>query len=187
MSEQHWQTFLRKVANLNAFVAQAEADQHLHRALIDCETHDQVVSLAAERGFNIARRWGEPDPALDTDVCSNSSPPQILPAAASLWGLLPLPPIGEERTAVLISNDTVRLELIRSNAAASPENFWYDQAEDEWVALLQGQACLRFENEPSLHYMQTGDQLLIPVGRRHRVESTSGGHGCLWLALFLKC
>ena len=39
-----------------------------------------------------------------------------------------------------------RIERIVSEGHVSPEGFWYDQDEPEWVALIRGTAELEFEN-----------------------------------------
>ena len=56
----------------------------------------------------------------------------------------------------------------------------YDQPRDEWVALLKGEAELRFDSGES-RLLYAGDSLVIPAHRRHRVERTS--HDAVWLAL----
>ncbi|MFP5411645.1 MAG: cupin domain-containing protein [Gammaproteobacteria bacterium] len=53
------------------------------------------------------------------------------------------------------------------------------------MALLQGEAELRFEDETAPRRLAPGDWLLIEAGRRHRVESTSAVPPAVWLAVFL--
>ena len=53
----------------------------------------------------------------------------------------------EELVQTLLSTPGVRIQRIVSLGHASPEGFWYDQAEHEWVLLLKGAARLRFEGE----------------------------------------
>jgi cupin 2 domain-containing protein len=85
---------------------------------------------------------------------------------------------------VLFASDNVRIERIVSRAAASPEGFWYDQIEDEWVIVLDGHAVLSMpDGRVSL---AKGDTLFIPAQTRHRVESTSDNPPCLWLCVFIK-
>ncbi|WP_235299920.1 Nif11-like leader peptide family natural product precursor [Synechococcus sp. GFB01] len=62
MAEADLQRFLRKVEQLNAFVALSEANPELRRQLRDCSHHNAVVELARRCGFEIGRRWGEPAP-----------------------------------------------------------------------------------------------------------------------------
>lgn len=55
----------------------------------------------------------------------------------------------------------MRLERIHSNEAKSPEGFWYDQTEYEWVIVLKGNAKLRFKEEESARELKEGDSVLI--------------------------
>ena len=92
-----------------------------------------------------------------------------------------LAPPGEcEETIHLLSGDAFRLEAITSRGQASPSDFWYDQENDEWVALLRGSAALEFDNGEILH-LKEGDFLLIEAHGRHRVSMTS--NDAVWLAL----
>ena len=93
--------------------------------------------------------------------------------------------MGTEQIEVLLQQGGLRLERIHSCAASTPPGQWYDQEQGEWVALLQGSAQLRFEDEPEPRQLHAGDWLWIAPHRRHRVEATDGGRGCLWLALYL--
>ena len=102
---------------------------------------------------------------------------------ANLFALpVQLPP--HEVTEILLRHDGIRVERIISTGQASPPDFWYDQAEDEWVAVLQGEAALQWE-DGSMTAMSTGAWLLIPAHKKHRVHFTSQEPPCIWLALFL--
>lgn len=96
----------------------------------------------------------------------------------------PCPPSGEERTEVLLETRAWRLERIHSCDCSSPEGFWYEQQEHEWVMLLQGTAGLRFADQPADLVLRSGDSLWIRPGRRHRVTATDQAPGTIWLALF---
>jgi len=85
---------------------------------------------------------------------------------------------------VLAQSSCVRIERIVSHGQKSPDGFWYDQSEDEWVIVLQGEATLRLEGQSNLHRLRTGDYLLIPAHVRHRVESTLSNPTTIWLAVF---
>jgi cupin 2 domain-containing protein len=89
----------------------------------------------------------------------------------------------EELTETLLTGDSLRIERIVSRGHASPEGFWYDQEQDEWVALLKGSAGLRIEGEPDIINLRPGDSLLIPAHTRHRVEWTAEGEDTVWLAV----
>jgi len=169
MAEAQLQQFLEKVRQLNAFVALTEADPALRRELGDCASHHDVVALARRCGFEIGRRWGE----TETSTAGN---PNLLAG--------PCPADGQELTTLLLETATLRLERIHSCRAASPPGFWYDQAEEEWVLLLQGSARIRFADEAMDLELNRGDVLSIPAGRRHRLEATDGPPGTIWLALF---
>ena len=73
-----------------------------------------------------------------------------------------------------------KLERIVSNGEASEPGFWYDQDDDEWCALIKGQACLKFEGGGSVE-LSEGDALTIPAHCKHRVASVS--QDAVWLAL----
>jgi cupin 2 domain-containing protein len=177
MADADLQQFLEKIRQLNAFVALTERHPQLREALRQCSHHDEVVALARSQGFAIGRRWGE------------SNEPQRTPAVVSpgsmgslLSGSPPSP--GEEILEVLISTGNLRLERIHSCQASSPQGFWYEQEEHEWVCLLQGRASLAFDDEREPRILQTGDALLIRAGRRHRVVATDPDPGTIWLAMF---
>lgn len=80
------------------------------------------------------------------------------------------------------TNSGVRIERIISAGQVSPPGFWYDQAQNEWVLLLQGQAELTWE-DGSVVSLQKGEWLFIPAHMRHRVSWTSSEPPCIWLAV----
>ena len=86
-----------------------------------------------------------------------------------------------ERSEALLTRPGLRIERILSMGQASPEGFWYDQAEDEFVALLAGCARLRIEGDTNALHFVSGDWVHLPAGCRHRVEWTS--EDALWLAV----
>lgn len=92
--------------------------------------------------------------------------------------------IPEEITEILLNNKNVRIEKTISNGQCSPEHFWYDQDEDEFVFLLQGKAEILFENQEKIT-LNKGNYLLIPAHKKHRVEKTSTNPPCIWLCIFL--
>lgn len=89
----------------------------------------------------------------------------------------------EELLQCIVKKDNIRIERIVSNGHVTPADQWYDQNEDEWVILLQGQATLLFENNRELVSLNPGDYLLIPAHTRHRVEWTNPYVNTLWLAV----
>ena len=78
----------------------------------------------------------------------------------------------------------VRIERIVSQGHRSPEGFWYDQDQAEWVLLVQGAASLRFEKNDRLVHLNPGDYLNIAAHEKHRIESTSTSERAIWLAVF---
>ncbi len=92
--------------------------------------------------------------------------------------------VPEELTDILVNSDAVRVERIGSTGHRSPDQFWYDQDENEWVVVLQGEATLRFEGQDELRRFGPGDHTTIPAHCRHRVESTSADEPTVRLAVF---
>ncbi|MHC1724607.1 MAG: cupin domain-containing protein [Syntrophobacteraceae bacterium] len=90
----------------------------------------------------------------------------------------------EELFEVIGGSERVRIERIVSQGHASPEGFWYDQGESEWVMVLQGSACLRFEEKERLVVLGPGDWVDIPAHVRHKVEWTDSNQKTVWLAVF---
>jgi cupin 2 domain-containing protein len=77
-----------------------------------------------------------------------------------------------------------RIERIVSNGQSSPEGFWYDQHETEWVVVLQGEAKILFQGEDQPIHLRSGDHVLIEPRRKHRVAWTSPSETTIWLAVF---
>ena len=96
---------------------------------------------------------------------------------------LPDPLPDEEEVIALIHSQNLRVERIVSTGQTTPEGQWYDQDEDEWVVLIQGEAVLEYENGEKLR-LATGDHILLPARCRHRVAYTSHHPPCIWLAVF---
>jgi cupin 2 domain-containing protein len=88
-----------------------------------------------------------------------------------------------ERLDRLLARPGVTIERIVSTGQASPPGFWYDQPRGEWVAVLAGEARLRFEDEPAPRILRRGEFVEIAPRRRHRVEWTDPGAPTVWLAV----
>jgi cupin 2 domain-containing protein len=88
----------------------------------------------------------------------------------------------EELTTVLQAGDGVRIERIVSTGHRSPDGFWYDQDQHEWVVVLKGAAKLEFEDRTVS--MAPGDSILIPAHPPHRVLWTTAEEPTVWLAVF---
>ena len=89
-----------------------------------------------------------------------------------------------EIVETILSAPGVRIERIVSFGQASPEGFWYDQPEAEWVLVLAGAARLRFADEAEARTLGPGDHVHIAAYRRHRVEWTDPERPTIWLAVF---
>lgn len=100
----------------------------------------------------------------------------------NIWAL-PERRSDREIMETLCASTDVRIERIISTGQVSPPGFWYDQEQDEWVALLQGQAELIWA-DGRRRVLAPGDWLLIPAHERHRVAWTSHDPPCIWLAVF---
>jgi cupin 2 domain-containing protein len=68
----------------------------------------------------------------------------------------------EEITETLVHTKSFRIERTVSHGHASPEGFWYDQDQIEFVLLIQGAARLRFEEK--VIEMKASDWINIPRG-----------------------
>ncbi len=90
----------------------------------------------------------------------------------------------EELTEVLAEATSIRIERIVCHGHASPEGYWYDQDENEWVVVLKGRAKLLFEGDDEPLEMRSGDFVNIPAHKRHRVEWTTPEEPTVWLAVF---
>jgi cupin 2 domain-containing protein len=93
---------------------------------------------------------------------------------------------GEERTELLAGGSGARVERIVSFGQSSPEGFWYDQEEAEWVAVLSGRGAVELEGEETPRELGPGDTLWIPAHARHRVAWTATDEPTVWLAVFLR-
>jgi cupin 2 domain-containing protein len=78
----------------------------------------------------------------------------------------------------------VRIERIVSHGHASPDGFWFDQVQQEWVMVLKGAARLRFEGEVPPVEMKPGDLVNIPVHTKRRIGWFSPDEQTVWLAIF---
>jgi cupin 2 domain-containing protein len=84
----------------------------------------------------------------------------------------------------ILENNKTRIERIISKGHNSPEDFWYDQAENEWVIVLQGQAKILFKGCDGPVLLAEGDYINIPKHVKHRVEWTKPNTETIWLAVF---
>ena len=90
--------------------------------------------------------------------------------------------LDEEEIKQIASFKDVRIERIISTGQTSD---WYDQDEDEWVCLLQGEAVLEFEDSAKKK-LRAGDTIFLKAHLKHRVAHTSSNPQCIWLCVFSK-
>lgn len=88
----------------------------------------------------------------------------------------------EELFTSLLDKPSVKIERIVSKGHSSPKQGWYEQSQDEWLIVLQGEAIISFE-----HHQQSlagGDYLMIPAGLKHKLSWTKPDVETVWLAVF---
>lgn len=105
-----------------------------------------------------------------------------LPTPGNLLADLPAA-LPQELFETLAGGNGVRIERILSQGQASPADFWYDQAENEYVLLMQGAARIAFAEGAEVA-LAPGDWLNLPAHCRHRVAWTDPEQITIWLAVF---
>ena len=103
--------------------------------------------------------------------------------SASIFADIPKT-LPEELCQTLLKKPNLRIERIVSKGHSSANGFWYDQNQDEWVMVLQGQARLKFFDGSSIE-LAVGDYLLIPANCKHQVEWTTPTMETVWLAIHI--
>jgi cupin 2 domain-containing protein len=87
----------------------------------------------------------------------------------------------EELFEEILSSQNVKIERIVSKGHSSPKSGWYDQANNEWVIVIQGEAVIAFEKEEV--HLNTGDYCNIPAHTKHKVLWTLPNSETVWLAV----
>ena len=59
MSKKDYERFLFKIDQLNQLVELINNSHENYILFISCKTHDDVVKLAKQWGYEIGERWGE--------------------------------------------------------------------------------------------------------------------------------
>ncbi len=91
--------------------------------------------------------------------------------------------VPEELFTTIHRAEGLRIERIVSRGQTSPEGFWYDQEENEWIILLEGGAAVEFEGEREPIELLRGSYLNIPSHTRHRVAWTDPSQKTVWVAI----
>ena len=89
----------------------------------------------------------------------------------------------EELFTDILKMEGFRVERIVSHGHTSPDGFWYDQDQNEWVMVLEGAARILFDGETDAVELRPGDYLTIQAHKRHRVEWTAPDQRTVWLAI----
>jgi len=83
----------------------------------------------------------------------------------------------------LLRSENLRIERILSKGQSSPETGWYDQAENEWVIVLEGVGTIVFADGTEVK-LERGDYIHIPSHEKHKVTWTDPENVTVWLAIF---
>ena len=59
MTKKDYDQFLYKIDQLNKLVELISKSSEKYQLIIDCKTHEEVVELAKQWGYQIGKRWGE--------------------------------------------------------------------------------------------------------------------------------
>ena len=59
MAKKDYEKFLHKIEQLNKLVELINDSPEKYELIISCSTHEDVVLLAKQWGFDIGKRWGE--------------------------------------------------------------------------------------------------------------------------------
>jgi cupin 2 domain-containing protein len=89
-----------------------------------------------------------------------------------------IPATGEDFTT-LLEHENVRIVRIVSSEHVEPVE--YVQEEDEWVAVIEGEATLEVGGEGVT--LRRGESLFIPAHTPHTVTTTR--YGTVWLAVHI--
>ncbi len=87
----------------------------------------------------------------------------------------------EEVFQKILETSEFTLERIISYGHSSPKSGWYEQTENEWVLLLEGEAVVSFEDKDVR--LCKGDYINIPALTKHKVSWTKPEVETVWLAL----
>jgi cupin 2 domain-containing protein len=86
--------------------------------------------------------------------------------------------LSEEQFDTLLKTKTLSIEKITSNGQTSSQ--WYEQNEDEWVVIIEGEGTLLFEDKREVR-LKKGEHLYIPKHTKHKVIYTASP--TIWLAV----
>ncbi len=90
----------------------------------------------------------------------------------------------DENIYNIFESKNIKIERIVSWGQSTPNDFWYNQPHDEWILLLNGEACIAYDDNRTFN-IRHGDYMLIPAFQKHKVTHTSSEPKCVWLAIHL--
>lgn len=99
----------------------------------------------------------------------------------NIYDINPFLPSENEVINNIIDTNNVRIEHIISTGQSSPDNFWYDQNQNEWVVVLEGYGIIEYFDGNTIE-LKKGNSLYIPAHKKHRVKETA--NPTIWLAVF---
>ena len=88
----------------------------------------------------------------------------------------------DELFSIILKQNNMHIERIVSKGHTTPVGEWYDQNQNEWILLIQGQARLRLFDDQVID-LNKGDYYFIPAHLKHRVEWTTPEYETIWLAI----
>ena len=88
----------------------------------------------------------------------------------------------EEIFQTITQNENIKIERIISYGQTTPKEYWYDQSEDEFVLVLEGEAKISYDDK-SIYHLKKGNSLYIKANQKHQVTYTS--NPTIWLAIFI--
>ena len=83
----------------------------------------------------------------------------------------------------ILSKNSIKIERIISKGHITPKDEWYNQENNEWVIVLQGEAILSFEDSDDV-LLKSGDYINILAHTKHRVSWTIPNKETIWLVVF---
>jgi cupin 2 domain-containing protein len=154
------------------------------------ETLEELIVYRQEYGDQ--GLWARPkEMFFDTVTAAGKEAPRFLSLGSSsehtgdniknIFEALP-DQLPKELVQILVRGADVRVERIISHGHVSAADFWYDQAQAEWVIVLKGAARLQFED--GMVEMKPGDFVNIPAFKKHRVDWTTPDEPTVWLAVW---
>lgn len=87
----------------------------------------------------------------------------------------------DEIFETLIEKKDIKIERIISYGQTSPKDYWYDQDQDEFVLLIEGEAKIKYESGEIIK-LEKGSSLYIKAHEKHQVIYTA--NPSIWLAIF---